>query len=256
MKHLNMLLFFLFSHAHSSVFNTLLEKYPHSFLINFDKGYAIYQLMKDVHDLLTHFKINYWIQGGTLLGALRHGGLMWWDDDLDINIDKDDFICLIKLRPLLEQLGYILVFTDIPSQFYITTQKYSYNAPVLDIFLTRREHNTTRYILHDWTRNKEAIYMYDYELYPLQLYTFGEFKVYGPYDPYVYLQCGFGNNYMNNVTLYNHHLYMEGCKEHYHCSLEDIPAQYRNCVPLYKPLQNRVKELLEEQSSSTHKINT
>ncbi|WP_198014939.1 LicD family protein [Oribacterium sp. NK2B42] len=49
------------------------------------------QILEDIDDLCQKYNIKYYCDCGTLLGAIRHGGFIPWDDDLDISLLRDDY---------------------------------------------------------------------------------------------------------------------------------------------------------------------
>jgi len=72
------------------------------------RSLTLYQLMKDFDEVMNLHKIDYWAQGGTILGAVRHQGIIPYDDDIDVEINEKD---IEKIEPVLEdlkKLGYVI----------------------------------------------------------------------------------------------------------------------------------------------------
>lgn len=66
-------------------------------------GSVLRQIQLGALDTLIEFdsvckknNIQYWLDSGTLLGAMRHGGFIPWDDDVDICVSRRDLRRLLK----------------------------------------------------------------------------------------------------------------------------------------------------------------
>ena len=57
------------------------------------------ELLIFIDNVCRKYDIDYWLGFGTLLGAVRHGGFIPWDDDIDVVILRKDYDRLIEVLP-------------------------------------------------------------------------------------------------------------------------------------------------------------
>jgi len=55
------------------------------------------EVLKEIDDICIRHNIEYFADWGTLLGAIRHGGFIPWDDDLDIGMKRMDYERFLKI---------------------------------------------------------------------------------------------------------------------------------------------------------------
>lgn len=106
----------------------------------YSKGMELYhklcfQLLFEFDATCNAYGINYWIMGGTLIGAIRHKGFVPWDSDMDVGMTRRDFNKLIQV--LSANNRYILVST-LKNFRYLYNVHYNVNGvanPKIDVFV-------------------------------------------------------------------------------------------------------------------------
>lgn len=78
-------------------------------------------ILCEIDHLCHKHKIKYWLDGGTLLGAVRHQSFISWDDDIDICMPRDDYNKFISMAE--KELGskYFLQTSETDTNYCIKT---------------------------------------------------------------------------------------------------------------------------------------
>jgi len=119
--------------------------------------------------LLDHFDnickkngIKYWLSSGTCLGAIRHQGFIPWDDDIDVEMLKEDYRKFAKLfnednnfvlQTYKNELYYTEPFSKLRlKETYVNegsfTALYINKGVFLDIFVMERSNLIVAYFCH------------------------------------------------------------------------------------------------------------
>lgn len=77
-------------------------------------------ILKEIIKVCDELGIEYFLMGGAALGAVRHGGFIPWDDDLDIGMTRENYNLFLKKAPkyLRKDLFLQTYHTEPKSPFY------------------------------------------------------------------------------------------------------------------------------------------
>lgn len=70
------------------------------------------ELAKEFKRVCEENKLKYFMDSGTLLGAVRHGGFIPWDDDMDFGMLRDEYEKLLEIAPTAFRNKYFLQTWD------------------------------------------------------------------------------------------------------------------------------------------------
>ena len=68
-------------------------------------------------DTCEKYNLRYFCAGGTVLGAVRHGNIIPWDDDIDVFMPRDDYERLIELSNEISKGDYSVIAAKITPMF-------------------------------------------------------------------------------------------------------------------------------------------
>lgn len=98
-------------------------------------------ILLEIDKICKKHDIMYWLDGGTLLGAVRHKGFIPWDDDIDIAMDKK------SLKRFLE-----VAQDELPAQLFLQTTQ---TDPYIKTRLVKVRDTNSFFVEHDdhFTKN-------------------------------------------------------------------------------------------------------
>ena len=145
-----------------------------------------YEMLYRFSKVLKKLKLKYWLEGGTLIGAIREGAILSWDKDVDVSMLETDRKKLWKNKDLIKKWGLKPGYTD---QIYRIDFKNVY----MDIFSFEYKNGIYQEI-HKFNRTRwPQSYYKSKHLFPLKKAKLGPLIQYVPNMSKDFLRQAYGD---------------------------------------------------------------
>lgn len=84
----------------------------------------ITDVLREFHDLCHRHGLTYYAVGGTAIGAVRHKGLIPWDDDIDVAMPRPDYDRFVEICKTEDLGGYELASAETHEGYNLSFVKF------------------------------------------------------------------------------------------------------------------------------------
>ena len=172
--------------------------------LNEEEYNELEKLMSDISKAFEKYKVRYWMDGGTLLGSIRHRGMIPWDDDVDIGVlDIDEPKLHRAIKSLSKKYGIEWDKDTEPDcrRVIIYNKKTESEFPFAEFFIYTLKKDRTHFrCKEDEESWGEKCYHDIKDLFPLRDYPYGNTTLKGPNNPIPYFNKCYGSDW--NDTAY------------------------------------------------------
>lgn len=170
----------------------------------------LYYLWFSCQKALDDLHITYWATGGTLLGAIRHRGIIGWDDDIDISIHISDVTKLSSFENygLFVTHSKLLAFEHIPNVYGLYQVKFkNHDSPTIDIFISESSLRSgkTKFVNNQFPNQTFE----NKDLFPVKSVPFGPCSILIANNPIPYLDRVFPLWKVEGCLKQNHGKYID-----------------------------------------------
>ncbi|XP_071053688.1 ribitol 5-phosphate transferase FKRP [Onthophagus taurus] len=144
--------------------------------------------------------IRYWLEGGSLLGAMKHGDILPWDYDVDVGVNRDDLSRCVwleraKFKPVVDLKGFYWEKAGEGNYFRVHYSKK--NRIFVNIFPFYAKNGTMS--LDGWNLNRKRMEFPDHFLHPMSSISFCGRNVPSPNNIRDFLELKFGRGSIENA---------------------------------------------------------